>query len=130
ATRPFVRTSSIGMPTTVSVRTCSPTASTKARESSIWNRNAAGSRMTYCRTRAIFTILVSPVSSSMPEGASVSPARKKILWAIERKLAEENARPIIFYNRDGTCEQPLRQGADDHGQQHFQRLAYGRRLAR
>jgi hypothetical protein len=32
--------------------------------------------------------------------------RKKILWAIERKLAEDNARPIIFYNRNGTCEQP------------------------
>ena len=32
--------------------------------------------------------------------------RKQILWAIERKLAEDNARPIIFYNRNGTCWQP------------------------
>jgi peptide/nickel transport system substrate-binding protein len=32
--------------------------------------------------------------------------RKQILWAIERKLAEDNARPIILYNRNGTCEQP------------------------
>jgi peptide/nickel transport system substrate-binding protein len=32
--------------------------------------------------------------------------RKQILWAIERKLAEDNARPIIFYNRTGTCRQP------------------------
>jgi peptide/nickel transport system substrate-binding protein len=36
--------------------------------------------------------------------------RKQILWAIERKLAEDNARPIIFYNRNGTCEQPYVKG--------------------
>jgi peptide/nickel transport system substrate-binding protein len=32
--------------------------------------------------------------------------RKQLLWAIERKLAEEGARPIIFYSRGGTCWQP------------------------
>ena len=32
--------------------------------------------------------------------------RKPLLWAIERKLAEEGARPIIFYSRTGTCWQP------------------------
>lgn len=32
--------------------------------------------------------------------------RKQILWTIERKLAEDNARPIIFYGRGGTCRQP------------------------
>jgi peptide/nickel transport system substrate-binding protein len=32
--------------------------------------------------------------------------RKQLLWAIERKLAEEVARPIIFYTRAGTCWQP------------------------
>ena len=32
------------------------------------------------------------------------PARRKqILWQIERKLAEEDARPIIFYADGGTC---------------------------
>jgi peptide/nickel transport system substrate-binding protein len=36
--------------------------------------------------------------------------RKQILWAIERKLAEDNARPIIFYNRTGTCRQPYVKG--------------------
>jgi peptide/nickel transport system substrate-binding protein len=36
--------------------------------------------------------------------------RKQILWAIERKLAEDNARPIIFYNRNGTCRQPYVKG--------------------
>ena len=56
--------------------------------------------------------------------------RKQIVWEIERKLAEDDARPIIFYNRGGTCWQPLRQGPDDDGQQHLQRLAHGGRLAR
>ena len=32
--------------------------------------------------------------------------RKQLLWAIERKLAEEGVRPIIFYSRAGTCWQP------------------------
>jgi peptide/nickel transport system substrate-binding protein len=32
------------------------------------------------------------------------PARRKaILWQIERKLAEDDARPIIFYADGGTC---------------------------
>jgi peptide/nickel transport system substrate-binding protein len=32
--------------------------------------------------------------------------RKQILWAIERKLAEDGARPIILYARAGTCWKP------------------------
>jgi peptide/nickel transport system substrate-binding protein len=32
--------------------------------------------------------------------------RKQLLWTIERKLAEDNVRPIIFYNPGGTCLQP------------------------
>ena len=36
--------------------------------------------------------------------------RKQLLWAIERKLAEEGARPIIFYSRGGTCWQPYVKG--------------------
>ena len=32
--------------------------------------------------------------------------RKQILWQIERKLAEDYARPIIFYGRVATCWQP------------------------
>src|SRR5260370_40354591 len=32
--------------------------------------------------------------------------RKQLVWAIEKKLAEDSARPIIFYNRFGTCWQP------------------------
>jgi peptide/nickel transport system substrate-binding protein len=36
--------------------------------------------------------------------------RKQVLWAIEKKLAEDNARPIIFYNPGGTCRQPWVKG--------------------
>src|SRR5437870_657066 len=32
--------------------------------------------------------------------------RKKLLWMIERKLAEDGARPIIFYDRRATCWNP------------------------
>jgi peptide/nickel transport system substrate-binding protein len=32
------------------------------------------------------------------------------VWAIERKLAEVGARPIIFYSRQGTCRQPYVKG--------------------
>ena len=32
--------------------------------------------------------------------------RRQLVWEIERKLAEDVARPIIFYNRYGTCWQP------------------------
>ena len=36
--------------------------------------------------------------------------RKPLLWAIERKLAEEVARPIIFYAPGGVCWQPYVEG--------------------
>ena len=36
--------------------------------------------------------------------------RKQLAWAIERKLAEDGARPIIFYNRSGSCWQPYVKG--------------------
>jgi peptide/nickel transport system substrate-binding protein len=31
--------------------------------------------------------------------------RKQLVWAIERKSAEDGVRPIIFYSRGGTCWQ-------------------------
>jgi len=36
--------------------------------------------------------------------------RKQLVWAVERKLAEDAARPIIFYSRTGTCWQPYVKG--------------------
>jgi peptide/nickel transport system substrate-binding protein len=32
--------------------------------------------------------------------------RKQLVWQIERRLAEDGARPIILYRRDGTCWHP------------------------
>jgi hypothetical protein len=55
--------------------------------------------------------------------------RKDRVWAIERALAEDTARPILYHIRAGICWQPLREGYTMmvNG---LQRLAYGRRLAR
>src|SRR5438552_6376109 len=36
--------------------------------------------------------------------------RKKLVWEIERKLAEDAARPVIFYPRGATCRQPFVKG--------------------
>jgi peptide/nickel transport system substrate-binding protein len=36
--------------------------------------------------------------------------RKQLVWSIERQLAEDGARPIIFYSRGGTCWQPYVKG--------------------
>ena len=32
------------------------------------------------------------------------------MWQIERKLAEDGARPVILYSRDGTCRHPWVKG--------------------
>jgi peptide/nickel transport system substrate-binding protein len=39
-----------------------------------------------------------------------SEKRKQLVWEIERKLAEDGARPIIFYSRFATCWQPYVKG--------------------
>ena len=36
--------------------------------------------------------------------------RKKLVWAIERRLAEDGARPVIFYGRGAICWQPYVKG--------------------
>jgi peptide/nickel transport system substrate-binding protein len=41
------------------------------------------------------------------QSIEVDPERRKLLlWAIERKLAEDGARPIIFYAPGGVCWRP------------------------
>jgi peptide/nickel transport system substrate-binding protein len=45
------------------------------------------------------------------QSAEADPAkRKELVWQIERRLAEDGARPIIFYPRGGTCIQPYVKG--------------------
>jgi peptide/nickel transport system substrate-binding protein len=36
--------------------------------------------------------------------------RKQLVWEIERRLAEDGARPIIFYSRFATCWRPYVKG--------------------
>jgi peptide/nickel transport system substrate-binding protein len=36
--------------------------------------------------------------------------RKKMVWDIERRLAEDVARPVLYHNRSGTCWQPYVKG--------------------
>jgi peptide/nickel transport system substrate-binding protein len=36
--------------------------------------------------------------------------RRKLVWNIERRLAEDDAQPVIFYGRYGTCWQPQVKG--------------------
>ena len=36
--------------------------------------------------------------------------RKKLVWEIERRLAQDNARPVIFYPRGATCWHPQVKG--------------------
>jgi peptide/nickel transport system substrate-binding protein len=36
--------------------------------------------------------------------------RKKLVWEIERKLIEDDARPILFYNKGANCRQPYGKG--------------------
>jgi len=36
--------------------------------------------------------------------------RKQLVWQIERKLAEDDARPIIYHMRNGTCWAPQLKG--------------------
>jgi peptide/nickel transport system substrate-binding protein len=45
------------------------------------------------------------------QSEEANPAhRKEALWEIERKLAADNARPILFYARGATCRQPYVKG--------------------
>ena len=36
--------------------------------------------------------------------------RKRLVWQIEQKLAQDDARPIIFYSGDGSCRRPYVKG--------------------
>ncbi|HYU13480.1 MAG TPA: ABC transporter substrate-binding protein [Stellaceae bacterium] len=54
-----------------------------------------------------------PVTDKLIEQQSMETdreKRKRLVWEIERKLAEDGARPIIYYNRGGICWQPYVKG--------------------
>jgi ABC-type oligopeptide transport system substrate-binding subunit len=80
-----------------------------------------------------YTGYCNPEVDKLIEQESAEPdreKRKQLVWQIERRLAEDGARPIIFYPRGATYTQTLFQRARNHGQPHLQPLSHGRRLAR
>jgi len=60
-----------------------------------------------------YTGYCSPEVDKLIDQQSAEPdreKRKKLVWRIEKRLAEDGARPIIFYPRGGTCSQPYVKG--------------------
>jgi len=66
-----------------------------------------------CGAEENFTGYCNPEVDKMIDRQSLEPDQQKrrdLVWEIERKLAEDDARPIIFYARAGTCWQPYVKG--------------------
>ena len=59
---------------------------------------------TYDSRDGLGTLAVTAAERQTSEGDPEK--RKPLLWAIERKLAEDDAGPIIFYAPTGACWQP------------------------
>jgi peptide/nickel transport system substrate-binding protein len=66
-----------------------------------------------CGAERNYTGYCSPEVDKLIDQQSMEPdqdKRKKLVWEIERRLAEDGARPVIFYPRGGTCRQPWVKG--------------------
>jgi peptide/nickel transport system substrate-binding protein len=66
-----------------------------------------------CGSPRNYTGYCNPELEGLFDGQSIEAEprkRKKLVWEIERKLAEDGARPIIFYNRFAYCWQPKVKG--------------------
>jgi peptide/nickel transport system substrate-binding protein len=66
-----------------------------------------------CGAQRNYTGYCNPEVDKMVDAQSAESdvaKRKQMVWAIERKLADDDARPIIFYNRAATCWQPYVKG--------------------
>jgi peptide/nickel transport system substrate-binding protein len=62
-----------------------------------------------CNSEANYTQYCTPQVDKLLDEQSQQPdaeKRKAIVWEIERVLAEDVARPIIYHNRSGTCWHP------------------------
>ena len=64
------------------------------------------------------------------DGSRSAKSAKQLVWQIDARLQQDGARPVIYLQPRCHLLAALRQRADDHGQQHLQWLAHGRRLAR
>jgi peptide/nickel transport system substrate-binding protein len=66
-----------------------------------------------CGAEANYTGYCNPEFDQLVDQQSMEPdqrKRKQLVWEIERKLAEDGARPIIYYNRGGVCWRPQVKG--------------------
>jgi len=84
-----------------------------------------------CGAERNYTGYCSPELDKMVDRQSMEPEqekRKKLVWEIETRLAEDGARPVILSTRRDVPA-ALGQRADHNGKQHLQRLALRRRLA-
>src|SRR5262249_35776528 len=52
------------------------------------------------------------------QSAEADPAkRRKLVWEVERKLAEDASRPVLLYSRFATCHAPAVKAAVGHRRQ-------------
>jgi hypothetical protein len=66
-----------------------------------------------CGAERNYTDYCSPEVDKLVDQQSMEPnqeKRNKLVWEIEKRLAEDGARPVIFYPRGGTCRQPWVKG--------------------
>jgi peptide/nickel transport system substrate-binding protein len=66
-----------------------------------------------CGAEGNYNGYCNPEVDRMVDRQSMEPdrqKRKQLAWEIERKLAEDYARPIIYYNRGGICWRPYVKG--------------------
>ena len=62
-----------------------------------------------CGAQRNYTDYCNPEVDKLVDGQSMETdfeKRKRLVWAIERKLAEDDARPILFYPRAAYCRKP------------------------
>jgi peptide/nickel transport system substrate-binding protein len=66
-----------------------------------------------CGTQRNYTGYCNPEVDKLIDRQSAEPdaqKRKNIVWDIERKLIEDDARPILFYTRAANCREPYVKG--------------------
>jgi peptide/nickel transport system substrate-binding protein len=66
-----------------------------------------------CGAARNYTGYCNPEVDKLIDKQSAEPdpqKRKKVVWEIERKLIEDDARPILFYTRAANCREPSLKG--------------------
>src|SRR2546430_7001702 len=66
-----------------------------------------------CGSERNYTGYCSPEVDKLVDRQSAEPdreKRKQLVWEIEKRLAEDGARPVIFYPRQATCRHPQVKG--------------------